>query len=225
MHHAVKISFYFLAVAVASLAGVSRAQAFELKLLLLDAQENAVVGAVIELNDATEAATPTATPAMPVAIMDQVERRFVPMVLLIEVGQAVDFPNSDNVRHHVYSFSAIKQFSPPLYADESIEPIVFDKPGIAVLGCNIHDSMAAYVYVSQAAHRGISDEGGHLRLADLPSNPGTVSVWHPWLQTPDNRLAIDVSAFADGAQVRVELPVQSPDNRFGFRALSPKPSK
>ena len=224
MNQAIKLSIQLFALAVLGCTGVNSSLAFDINVLLLDEQENAVVGAVIEL---TPAATDAATPikASPVAIMDQIERQFVPMVLLIDVGQSVDFPNSDNVRHHVYSFSAIKQFSTPLYADNSIEPIVFDKPGIAVLGCNIHDSMVAYVYVSQSPHHAISDENGNLQLTALAANPGTLSVWHPWLQTPNNRLDIDVSAIPDGGQVRVKLPVKSPNNRFGFRALIPEVRK
>ncbi|MBU2098724.1 MAG: methylamine utilization protein [Gammaproteobacteria bacterium] len=216
---AITAKHFFYTIAATG-AITSNAHAFDLNLMFVDELENPVAGAVIELaadNAEAAAASPQLT-----AIMDQIERRFVPMVLLVDAGQSVDFPNSDNVRHHVYSFSEIKQFSTPLYADENIEPVLFDKPGIAVLGCNIHDSMVGYVYVSQSPYRAISDNNGTLHLDGLPANPGTVSVWHPWLQTPDNRLDIDVTAIADGSQLRVSLPVKSPETRFGFRALVPE---
>lgn len=221
MKQVLKSAIYHAAASAVLLAGASNIQALDLNLVLVDELENPVAGAIIELTlSASDAASQTS--AAPVAIIDQIERRFVPMVLLINVGQTVDFPNSDNVRHHVYSFSDIKQFSTPLYADENIEPVVFDKPGIAVLGCNIHDSMVAYVYVSQSPYSAISDENGKLTLRGGPDSPANVSVWHPWLQTPDNRYDIDVSAQTEGGQLRVKIPVKSPDTRFGFRALVPE---
>lgn len=221
MKRVLQTSFGFLTSAMLTLVWAGNSQAFELNLLLVDELENPVQGAVSEIVSEQTLVTPSSA-SDTVAIIDQVERRFVPMVLLIEAGQSVDFPNSDNVRHHVYSFSDIKQFSTPLYADESIEPVLFDKPGIAVLGCNIHDSMVAYVYVSESPVRAISDESGNLLLTGLTANPGTLSVWHPWLQTPDNRMDIDVSAAADGDQLRISIPVKSPETRFGFRALVPE---
>ena len=193
-----------------------QALTFELSLVLLDEQQQAVAGAVIEIAS-DQRATASATPA----IIDQIERRFVPMVLLVDAGQWVTFPNSDNVRHHVYSFSEIKQFSTPLYANETIDPVLFDRPGIAVLGCNIHDSMVAYVYVAESAFRAVSDESGTLQISELPANPGTVSIWHPWLATPDNRLSIDVGALASAEPTNIVIPVRSPETRFGFRTLNP----
>jgi plastocyanin len=196
--------------------GTQRLYAFDLNLVLVDEQEQPVVGAVIEI-----AGSAGAPPSPELAIIDQIERRFVPMVLLVDAGQLVTFPNSDNVRHHVYSFSEVRQFSTPLYANEDIEPILFDRPGIAVLGCNIHDSMVAYVYVAGSAHRAISNEQGQLSIDGLPSNPGTVSVWHPWLQTTDNRMDVDTRALGSGETMKIVVPARSPETRFGFRALNP----
>ncbi|MDP2380360.1 MAG: methylamine utilization protein, partial [Pseudohongiella sp.] len=183
-------------------------------------QQQAVSGVVAEVVGRLDSSAPSGP-----AIIDQVNRRFVPMVTLVQSGETVSFPNSDNVRHHVYSFSEIRQFSTPLYANEQVEPVLFDKPGVAVLGCNIHDSMVAYVYVSQWQDRAISDENGVLVLRGLSEKPQTFHVWHPWLQTPDNKLEIDLSTASDGVAFEVILPVKSPDTQFGFRALVPGASR
>ena len=74
---------------------------------------------------------------MPEVQIAQEKRQFMPRVTLITVGTAVNFPNFDTVRHHVYSFSKAKTFEIKLYAGVPSKPEVFDKPGIAVLGCNI----------------------------------------------------------------------------------------
>jgi plastocyanin len=81
------------------------------------------------------------------AVMDQRNRTFVPHVLPVQKGTAVSFPNSDDVRHHVYSFSAAKTFQLPLYKGTPSNPEVFDRPGVVALGCNIHDQMSAYIVV------------------------------------------------------------------------------
>lgn len=191
--------------------------AADLRLVLQDDDGNAVSMAVVEARLTPAPARPDA----PAAIIDQIDRRFVPMVRVISPEQRVSFPNSDNVRHHVYSFSDIKQFSTPLYADENVDPVRFDTPGIAVLGCNIHDSMVAYVYVSAWQDVALSDDAGNVALTGMAEAPRTLHIWHPWLQTPDNVYELDVSAHASGDRIELTLPVVNPDQQFGFRALLP----
>lgn len=191
--------------------------AIDLNLSLQDEDGNPISLAVVEARLVPAQQQPEA----PVAIIDQVDRRFQPMVLLVTPGQLVNFPNSDNVRHHVYSFSDIKQFSTPLYADENVEPVRFETPGIAVLGCNIHDSMVAYVYVSAWQHAAVSDEAGQVALNAMTEQPQTLHIWHPWLQTPDNTYELDVSRAANGDRIELTLPVVNPEQQFGFRALLP----
>ncbi len=119
-------------------------------------------------------------PAPPAqAVVDQINHAFVPRVKAVLVGTAVSFPNRDNVRHHVYSFSPAKQFELPLYAGTPAAPVVFDKPGVVVLGCNIHDWMIGYIYVSESPWFAMTGADGRALLADLPARAYTVRVWHP----------------------------------------------
>ena len=91
-------------------------------------------------------------------IVDQINLEFVPHVKPVVVGSPVYFPNKDDVRHHVYSFSPAKRFELPLYSGTPAAPVVFDRPGIVAIGCNIHDWMLGYIYVAEtpylAAHGG-----------------------------------------------------------------------
>ena len=112
------------------------------------------------------------------ATMDQRDRTFVPYVLAVQTGTSVNFPNSDDVQHHVYSFSAAKTFQIKLYAGVPHAPIVFDKPGVAVLGCNIHDGMIAWVVVSDTPLWARSGAGGHAKVADVPPGGYELHVWH-----------------------------------------------
>ncbi|WP_460890864.1 methylamine utilization protein, partial [Ramlibacter alkalitolerans] len=81
------------------------------------------------------------------AVMDQVNSEFQPRVLVVTKGSRVRFPNSDTIRHQVYSFSAAKRFELPLYTGTPPEPVVFDRAGVVTLGCNIHDWMKGYVVI------------------------------------------------------------------------------
>ncbi len=111
----------------------------------------------------------------------QANKQFSPRVLVVPVGTAVNFPNPDTVRHHVYSFSPTKTFELKLYSGTSASPVVFDKPGIAVLGCNIHDHMSAWVVVVETPYFAYGDGTGAVTLHDVPPGNYRLRVWHPRL--------------------------------------------
>ncbi len=198
-----------LACALAPLSAVA-----DLRVLVVDQDGLPLANAVVESRHEALQQVPGE-----IAVIDQINKRFVPMVIAIAQGQSVNFPNNDNIRHHVYSFSPIRQFSTELYADVHGDPILFDQPGIAVLGCNIHDSMVGYIYVSEFAHVAVTDAQGSATLS-MSTLPPSLSIWHPWSADPDNRREINaLEPDADGT-LRVQLNVRQPDQVFGFRALT-----
>jgi len=127
------------------------------------------------------AGTPAKKPASAkrTASMDQLHNEFVPNVLVISAGTLVQFPNSDTVSHHVYSFSQAKTFELALYKGNTHPPLEFDEPGVVVLGCNIHDSMLGSIVVVPTEHYALSDEHGTVRLEGVPVGDYTVEVWTP----------------------------------------------
>ena len=141
---------------------------------LLDSQGQPLANAVLSLRSSAGAPTAPAS-----AIMDQRSQQFAPNVLAVRSGTSVTFPNSDNIRHHVYSFSLAKRFELRLYQGTPSEPVIFDKPGVVVLGCNIHDWMLGYVYVTDDPWFAVSDEQGRLRIDQLPAGTYSASLWHP----------------------------------------------
>jgi plastocyanin len=126
----------------------------------------------------------------------QHDLQFNPAVSVVTVGTPVMFPNQDTVKHHVYSYSAAKTFQIKLYAGVPHTPIVFDKPGIAVLGCNIHDGMVAWVVVTDTPLWALSAAGGHAKVADVPPGNYLLHVWHASLAetTPPQLLPLAVGA-------------------------------
>jgi plastocyanin len=140
------------------------------------------------VHDAVVLLEPTSThlPVKPMAVQQVAQRnkQFDPQVLVVTVGTPVAFPNFDTVRHHVYSFSPIKTFELKLYAGTPHEPLVFDKPGIATLGCNIHDQMIAWIVVADTPFHARTGADGTVKFADVPAGSYRVRAWHPDL--PDN---------------------------------------
>jgi plastocyanin len=142
------------------------------------------------------------------AVVDQRDKQFVPYVTAVQVGTAVIFPNSDNIRHHVYSFSPAKKFELPLYSGVPAEPVVFDKVGFITLGCNIHDWMIAYVAVLPTPYFQVTRQDGRAVLKDLPAGQYTVQVWHPALKGQPEALAQRIDVGGGTKSLLFTLPLK-----------------
>lgn len=136
---------------------------------------------------------------MPQTDVSQAKRQFSPRVTAITTGTPVNFPNFDTVRHHVYSFSEPKKFELKLYSGVPNKPIVFDKPGVVILGCNIHDLMVAWVIVSDTPWFGLAGEDGKAKVADVPPGSYRMRVWHPAM--PVNTEAPPVTVTVGAAEL------------------------
>jgi plastocyanin len=168
-----------LAALLTALLGALPAHAADLDIAVLDAAGHGVEGIVLVAEP--EFPIPARHPVR-TAIMDQQNMQFVPNIVVIQTGTGIEFPNSDQIQHQVYSFSAAKSFQLSLYAGHKYPPVVFDRPGLVVVGCNIHDRMIGYIYVSDSPYFGRSNASGHLALHDLPGGDYRLTAWHPRLQ-------------------------------------------
>jgi plastocyanin len=171
-------------------------------------------------------------PAPAAAVMDQRDRRFVPQVLPVQTGATVSFPNGDSISHHVYSFSPAKRFELYLPKGESEagrgrrgsgrgSPVVFDRAGVAALGCNIHDWMLAYILVVDTHWFAKTDEQGRATLDDVPPGRYRLVVWHPRITDAEAVLQRDVRLAAGGRE-SWELQLRAPllpsrDQEPGFK--------
>ena len=181
--------------AVASLASLTMlASAAEIAAQVTDQAGQPVADAIVVAAPVDWILRPAARHAK--AVIDQIDKQFSPRVKAIYVGTSVSFPNKDNIRHHVYSFSSAKRFELPLYAGTPARRVVFDKPGVVVLGCNIHDWMVAYLYVSASPYFAKTAADGKAMLRDLPARSYTVRVWHPELDGDEEATskAVDLAA-------------------------------
>lgn len=169
-----------------------------------------VAGAVVSVH-LIGRPTPLPRPSAPRQVTQQ-NLQFHPFTLLVPVGTPVSFPNLDPVRHHVYSFSAPKRFELKLYAKEQNRTVVFDKPGIVPVGCNIHDTMSAFIDVVDTPWAVTTDAAGNAVIEGLPAGKVTVTVWHPYLRSPGNQLTRDV---ATGTRTAFAVALRSPPRAVG----------
>ncbi len=161
----------------ASLLFASTALAAPLELRVVGVDGKGIAGTVVVLRS-TDPARSIARPVE--AQIDQVDRQFVPHVLIVPTGSKISFPNSDSVSHQVYSFSPTKRFDLPLYRGTQHPPVrEFERAGVVTLGCNIHDNMRAYVFVVDAQYFGRTDANGAWKVPDVQPGTYTVQVWHP----------------------------------------------
>ncbi len=184
-------------IAVAALLGATcPLHAAEISGRVVDPRGNPVREAVVFVDQLPSGAAPPVTARA--AVMDQVNRQFVPHVLPVEVGTEVSFPNHDQIHHHVYSLSRTKTFEIPLYKGETASPVRFDRLGAVKVGCNIHDWMSGVVLVVPTPYFAITDESGAFTLRDVP--PGTYGVvaWHEGskVKVEDTRQAVAASSSA-----------------------------
>lgn len=147
-----------------------------------DGHGHPLADAVIELTPAAAGSAATSGGPPLESIIDQRRETFLPLVTLIRRGGHVIFTNNDTTMHQVYSFSPIRQFAFEIDKGQRSEPVTFDKPGVAAIGCNIHDHMITYVYVAAEPWAALSDSTGRALIADLPAGAYRGSVWHPRLE-------------------------------------------
>ena len=160
--------------------------------------------AVVSLHDGKAANAA----ARPIAIMDQRNLQFAPGVLAIQAGTVVEFPNQDDVRHHVYSFSHPNAFELKLYHGQTGNYEQFDHPGVVVLGCNIHDGMLGYLRVVDSPWFATSDEKGSLTIAAVASGAYEMQIWHPDLGMKMMRQRVDLDAGMNTLRVTLDNAVK-----------------
>ena len=150
-------------------------------------------------------------------VMDQQNLAFIPSVLPIPVGSTVLFPNNDKVDHNVFSMSRTKKFNLGSYKPGESKTVVFDKPGIVELRCDVHAEMAAYILVMKNPYFAVTDKQGNFEIpdagylqqvglediADLPPGKYSVKTRHQKLKTQKKSIVVP-----DTGDVGVQLDLK-----------------
>lgn len=187
---------------LATLSLAAAAQAADLTVVVRTPTGEPVKDAVVTV---AAAGAPAAQPvkfSWPYSVAQQ-NIAFNPFVLIVPVGSDVNFPNKDNVRHHVYSFSPVKKFELKLYGRDESRSVRFDKPGIVPLGCNIHDQMIAFVVVVDTPFAAKTGADGVAVIKGLPAGSAPMTVWQPYMKTARNQQTRTVNVPAAGGREQV----------------------
>lgn len=187
-------------------AAAGPAHSTEFTIEVLGADGAPVPGAVVYLEPEDPASVDAAAPVP--GVMDQVDNQFKPHILVVQRGAEVAFPNSDSIKHHVFSFSPAKSFEIKLYKGERAEPLVFDNRGEVELGCNVHDWMLGYIYVVDSPYFGRTNDQGRSRI-EAPSSSYTLGVWHPRIDEPDSLLTLNVNPSTTELRIKLDKPLLS----------------
>jgi plastocyanin len=191
-------------ITLAGLLGSMSSEAADISVMVIDRDGHGIGEVVVTATPAdSRAVSSSGTKA---AVMDQRNLAFTPRVLVVAAGTSVEFPNNDTVSHQVYSFSAAKRFQLPLYKGQVHPPVTFDRPGLVVLGCNIHDVMVGYIYVTDAPYFGKTDPGGGFDFRNVRDGEYRIGIWSPYIadSVADLSRTIRVSG-NESATIRVQL--------------------
>lgn len=155
-------------------------------------------GAVVYVERASDRSYPPGH-----AVMDQVRLRFTPHVLPVVRGTVVTFPNSDDVRHNVFSPSTAKRFNLGTYPKGVTKQVAFDTPGVVELLCNVHPEMSAYIIVADTPFAAFVAADGSYALPGVPAGTYTVVAWHEMLSA-----ARQVVTVGDGGTVALDFELR-----------------
>jgi plastocyanin len=186
----------------AGLALAAPVAAATLTVRVVDSSGRPVRDAIVTLYPSSGAHAPKATGRY---VVSQQNLQFHPFLSIVPVGADVSFPNFDNTKHHVYSFSAAKRFELKLFAKDQSRTVHFDKPGVIALGCNIHDQMSAFIVVTDSQWTTRTDGRGVASFDDAPSAPGRLVLWHPYLRAPGGTMEQRVASGQRSAGFKIRL--------------------
>jgi plastocyanin len=196
--------------------GVAVGKEGALEVHVADARGAPVADAIVSLRLRGGGNAPAPAPAPARHTIDQKNLAFVPSLEVVRPGDEVVFRNSDGTRHHVYSFSPAAKFEFVLAPRASSPPLRLERTGVVAVGCNIHDSMIAWLYVTDAPWTARTGADGRARFDGLPPGDYEVRAWQPRLRPGRGEPTRNATVAADAsASVSFALTLLPPPPRTG----------
>jgi formylglycine-generating enzyme required for sulfatase activity/plastocyanin len=140
-------------------------------------------------------------------LIEERDYTYIPHVLPVPLGSRVTFVNRDPDAHVTYTVADCCRFNFGEYSAGQSRTVVFDKPGVAEILCNIHPQMGAYVIVLQNPYFAVTDDAGHFEIRDVPASDYTLRVWHEVLPAQSKQIHVT------GDDVEVSFTLQAWTNR------------
>ncbi len=137
------------------------------------------------------------------AVMNQKSLLFQPHVLVVQVGETVDFLNEDTVAHNIFwpNISGNKKDSHNLgtWPKGQVRSFKYEKPGVVPLLCNVHPEMSGFVIVSPTPYHAEADASGDYKIEGVPDGTYTVVAWREGSKPVSKQVAVSGAATADFA--------------------------
>jgi hypothetical protein len=125
-------------------------------------------------------------------VVDQLNLVFLPHVIAVQKGTTIDFPNSDLVRHNVFSTpDSCNQFNLGTYDIGASKPITFNESCEIPLLCNVHAEMSAYVVVLDNPYFGVTEKDGSFRIENVPPGAYRLKTWHEKLRSVEQEVKVE----------------------------------
>jgi|SRR5579884_2273657 hypothetical protein len=184
---------------------------------------------VIWLRPVNPQPMPPLVPNKPLRLT-QHNKTFEPHLLVVPVGAVVEFPNRDPFFHNVFSLFEGKKFDLGLYEAGTSRDVVFDRPGVSYIFCNIHAEMSAVVIALDTPYYAISDRRGEIVIPHVPAG---YYIMQAWAETalPENLNALTREvALSQGSSSLGRLDVDiggistAHKNKYGLDYEPPAPS-
>lgn len=155
-------------------------------------------------------------------VIKQAGKSFAPYISVSQTNSEVSFVNQDDITHHIYSAGSENKFSFQIKAGQTNTSVKFIQPSDIAMGCNIHDWMSGYLLVVNTPYFSKTDEQGVAQIAIRDSGKYRIIVWHPQMQSTNNRM-IREESISSNSQFTFKLanemgviPLQKSDDDFDF---------
>jgi hypothetical protein len=134
--------------------------------------------------------------------LDQKGLIFIPHVLPVVSGTTVDFANSDNVKHNVFSPSKTKKFNLGSYSKDVVKQVTFDKEGEVVLLCNVHTEMSAFIVILANPYFAKTGSDGSFTITNIPPGEYTLKTWHEKKRPYQQKVTVEAG---DTTEINIKL--------------------
>jgi plastocyanin len=154
--------------------------------------------AVVYVVGRVPGAAPTAAP-----VMAQRDTAFVPLVVAVQAGGSVAFPNEDAFFHNVFSYSSAQRFDLGRYPQGESKSVTFPEAGIVEVFCEVHQFMRGAILVTENPFHAVVGADNTFRISGLPPGEHTIRIWHPEHEAAERRVTVTA-----GGPTRVEVELQ-----------------
>jgi hypothetical protein len=119
----------------------------------------------------------------------------------------VDFPNSDKTYHNVFSISKTKAFDLGRYAAGRSKAVLFDRPGIVRVFCEIHSHMSAFILVFSHRYFAVTAADGRYQIGRVPPGRYTLSAWNEGSVRESRQISVPEGT-GDGGVVEADFTLR-----------------